>query len=369
MSLNTADVKALIEREFPEEYACGWDNSGFNIDLHNPVENILVCVDVTPDVIKEAAEKKCGLIVSHHPLLFHAIKTIDAQGHIGNCIRLLMEAGISLYCAHTSVDNAPGGINTCLANMLGLTDIEFLEVQQKQRFYKVVVTVPPEDSESVKDALAAGGAGELGNYTRCSFSAVGEGTFLPNDVATPHIGSAGRQEIVKEARIEVLVEESKLQNTLRLVRGAHPYEEPAIDVYVLEEPSEARAGSGVCGRLESRRSVRNILDGLKKQLCVEYVKFRGDLDAEVETVALCGGAGADLIPQAQAMGAQLFITGEVKHNEFVETGINLSEFGHYDTEKCFVGAMVGSLQNVLGDVQCNVAVFAARNDKRPYEFY
>lgn len=367
--LSVDELKKVIEKIVPARFAMEWDNSGFQVNLHNETHGILLCLDVTEEIIEEAKQLGYGLILSHHPLLFRGIKCVDAASYQGKCLVKLMEYGISLYSAHTSADAAPGGINTYLADLLGLKKQTFIEKGQIGKFYKVAVTVPVEHAGEIRKAMMNAGAGELGNYTGCSFSVEGMGSFRPDEGANPHIGQPRVQEFLDEVWIQALSTEEKLEGVLCSIREAHPYEEPAIDVFVLQSPAAIKSGMGVCGELQSPLKTIDFLERLKQTLEVDSVRFSGDADAQISKVALAGGASGDLVIAAEKMGAQIFITGELKHSQYYETGIALVEAGHFDTEKCFCGMMLNSLQKEPVTVQYNVDVCISDKMRRPFMNY
>ncbi len=369
MFAGTEEIGKLIETIAPREYACAWDNTGFQVNLHNEVRSVLVCLDVTPKVIIEAAAKGCGMIVAHHPLLFHEIKRVDTESYVGECIAELVRANVSLYCAHTSMDHALGGINSWLADIYGLQNRCFLETECWEAYVKVAVCVPEEKAVDVQNAMADAGAGRLGHYSRCAFSVCGEGTFLPDDRAVPHIGSAGKQETVREVWVQALAAEKEVEEIVAAIRKVHPYEMPAIDVFPLKNGKKPMAGAGIVGDLPEPVRAARALDLLKQALQVGQVRFHGDLDAEIKRIAVCGGAGGDLIKQAERKCAELFITGEVKHNYYAESGIMIAEAGHFETEKCFCGIMAEGLQKALNDVHYNICVLIAEDMERPYINY
>lgn len=370
MPVSLGQVEALLEDMAPRTFAEEWDNSGFNVNLHNEdVGGVMICLDVTPEIIGEAAEKGCGLIISHHPLLFKAMKSVDTKSHEGKCLEALLRNGISLYCAHTSMDSAPGGINTWLADVFGLENRSYIENGSVEHFYEIAVHVPRENADAVRDAMTAAGAGKLGNYSGCTFNIDGKGTFLPEGGARPYIGTKGTAETVEETRISAICGERKLSEVLCAVRGAHPYEEPAISVLRTEEPRTVLSGLGIVGDLPREMKAREAVDILKAAIKTDSVRVAGDLEKNVSRVGVCGGAAGEFGQAAEEMGAGLFITGEIKHNYYIErNGIVLVEAGHFDTEKCFCELYAQGLQKRLNDVNYNLAIYV-ENLQRPYRNY
>lgn len=370
MPLSVDELGKVIERIAPPHLAEPWDNTGFNVNLHqDEVTGVLVCLDVTGAVIAEAAEKGYNVILSHHPLLFDDVKAVDTDTYVGGCIAGLLEHGISLYCAHTSMDSAAEGINAWLADLFGLEGRRRLH-PSGSTYYKVAVTVSKPHAEDVRSAMGKAGAGALGDYTDCTYSVTGEGAFRPGTGATPFIGSEGVLERVEEEWIQALCSAEKLPGVLAAIRKTHPYEEPAIDVLKLKNVDYDSTGLGVIGDLSAPMTVREALDVLKRGLKTDSVRFCGDLDARVTRVAACGGSGGDLIPIAEKMGAQLYVTGELKHHNYLDEGMALVEAGHFDTEKCFCGLFADGLQKALNAVEYSVVPVAVTEQlRRPYINY
>ncbi len=366
--MQTNEIGKLINSFAYESYACDWDNTGFNINLNSEVKGILICLDVTKTTITEAKNSNCNLIISHHPLLFNKINKIDTTDYVGECVQLLIANGISLYCAHTSMDGAKAGINYHLANALNLTNLQFLQPTYTQEYCKLTVYVPKINQEEILKELSKAGAGEVGNYSGCTFTSEGQGRFTPNEFANAAIGSANKQEVVEEVEISCICQKNKVQEITSQIKKVHPYEEPAIDVFEEYLNKEVLAGMGVMGECEEI-SCKTLLDKLKKEIETDCLRFSGELDKKVTKVAICGGGGGDLIRIGAKMGAQLFITGEIKHNYYLEKNIALVEAGHYDTEKCFLKLMYNSLQKCLNDVQYNIDVYVSKTESRAYINY
>ncbi len=371
MVVSAKQVGQMIEQMAPLRYQCDWDKSGFHVQLNqSDVTGILVCLDVTPQVIEEAKQKQCNFILAHHPLLFRPVSCIDNASYEGRCAAALMESGISLYCAHTSMDAAGQGINVFLAQKLGIAHWDWLTPTAHKKYCEVSVYVPHTHANSVRLAMHDGGAGRMGNYSCCSFSIEGEGRFKPEEGAEPFIGKQGEVERVDEVCVTSICEQRKLPEVLTLMRTMHPYEEPAIHVTPMEHPSEVEAGLGVIGCFEQPKQMRVLLDEIKAALETDAVRFCGDLDDEIQTVALCGGGGSDLIELARSKGAQVFLTGEIKHNFYVAAeGMALVEAGHYDTEKCFCELTVKGLQTMANELNYKLSIYATEKEKRAYINY
>lgn len=367
MPASMKQIEAIIEDIAPLRFSCDWDNSGFAVNLCNTVRNVLVCVDVSESVIDEAMEKKCGLIVSHHPLFLKGIKNIGLQTREGRMVERLLRAGISLYCAHTSMDSAPEGINVHLAKRFGMKNRRFIEPVGFAKYNHIGVYVPEGFVDAVADALGHAGAGMLGNYRDCVFLTAGEGRFRPLAGAKPFIGSIGALENVDEIKIEAICAAELTEQAVQEMRAAHPYEEAAYYVTEMQNSRAATAGLGVLGEFEEEITLMDAAEMVKEELQVDKVRVSGELLRKIKTAGVCGGSAGDLIPSAARLGAQLFITGEIKHSAWIAAGnMALIEAGHWDTEKCFVPLMLQGLQKRADALQYSVSVFSAEAETRPY---
>lgn len=370
MSVKLCEIKKELQSIAPLEYACSWDNSGMNVEITDEVCGILICLDATKEIVLEAVKKNCNLIISHHPLLFNGIKKVDKNDAISEVLRLLVKNDISLYCCHTPADSCIGGINYYIGKKLGLENIEFLEKSNFDKFSKVVVTAPFGYEEQVKSAMFESGAGCIGEYGGCAYSNAGKGQFTPGVGTSPFIGKQNVPEVVDETRIEVVCPKEKAGDVVRGIINSHPYEEPAIDVFDLAYPAKNTAGMGIIGDLPSPKKLREFADKLKEVYKVDILRICGNLDGEVKRIALCGGSAGEFIPLAKKMGADVYITGEVKHNQYVEAvDIAVVEGGHYDTEKCFADIMYERLQNIKNELQYNVDILKAEEMRRPFVNY
>lgn len=367
MPATMKQIEAVIEEFAPLRWACDWDASGFAINLGNRTDNILVCVDVSDEIVEEAEAKNCGLIVSHHPLFFKGLRSIDASTREGRLAARLIGGGISLYCSHTSMDSAPEGINMYLAKRLGMQNRRFLEPVAKKKYNQIGVYVPEGHVDAVAAAMGNAGAGLLGNYRDCVFMTGGEGRFRPLTGANPFIGQVGDLEVVDEIKIEAICAAERTDEAVAQMKAAHPYEEVAYYVTELQNSRDVLAGLGVLGEFEEEITLGDAAEMVKEELPTDHVRVSGDLRQRIRLAGVCGGSAGDLIPLAEKMGAQLFITGEVKHSAYVASGgMALIEAGHYDTEKCFVLLMSQGLQKRLDALQYNVSIFLTEAERRPY---
>lgn len=328
------EIVSALERFAPLPLQDGFDNAGLQIGLTDAeTTGALLCLDVTEAVLDEAIAAGYNLVISHHPLIFKGYKSITGRDYVERCILKAIKNNIVIYSAHTNLDNAPGGVNFKIAEKIGLTNVRILD-EKENSLVKLVTFVPSAHAEIVRKALFSAGCGNIGNYDSCSYNLEGEGTFRAQEGANPFCGTIGELHHEAEVRIETILPAYKKGEAIRALVAAHPYEEPAYDVYPLQN-SWSQAGSGIIGELETPETELEFLKRIKRTFevgCLKHTKLSGRL---IQKVALCGGAGAFLIPQAIRNGADVFITGEIKYHDYFgrENDILLAEIGHYESEQ------------------------------------
>jgi len=342
------DFYETIDHFAPFALAESWDNVGILLGSgETPVRGALIALDVTGEVIDEAVRMGANLIISHHPVIFKALGRIPADSLVW---RLTGER-IHVVSAHTNLDIAEGGVNDVLARRLGLAELRGLSATASEPFCKVAVMAPPQDADAIYDAMAKKGAGCLGSYSHCGFMAGVEGRFKPLEGARPHIGAVGALERVEEVRLEMLVSPDCLEEVLAAMRATHPYEEPAYDVYH-NHACTRTAYLGRIGRLSAPVSPEELARLVKERLGVGGVKYVAG-SGPVDTVAVCGGSGADLIHTAKAMGAQALVTGESKHNLLLDArrmGMTLIDAEHFSTEAVVLESLCERIKERIGGV-------------------
>lgn len=328
------EIVSALDRFAPLPLQDGFDNAGLQIGLTEAeATRALLCLDVTEAVLDEAIALGCNLVISHHPLIFKGYKSITGKDYVERCILKAIRNDMVLYAAHTNLDNAKGGVNYKIAEKIGLKHLQVLE-PKRNSLLKLVTFVPTEQAERVRKALFAAGCGNIGGYDSCSYNLKGEGTFRAGENTHPFCGSIGELHREEEVRIETILPSYKKGEVVRALLSAHPYEEPAFDLYPLEN-EWTQAGAGIVGELETPETELEFLKRIKKIFEVECVKHNRLTGREIQKVALCGGAGAFLIPQAIRSGADIFITGEIKYHDYFghEDEILLAEIGHYESEQ------------------------------------
>ena len=311
-----SDVVRMLEEIYPPSWAEPWDAVGLVCgDPGTPVRRVLLAVDPVADVVSEALEWGADLVLAHHPLLLRGVHGVPATTAKGRAVHDLVRGGCALYVAHTNADSARPGVSDALARVLGLTGLEPLSALPAEPLDKVVTFVPHDAADAVIDALAAAGAGEIGEYARCAWTARGTGTFLPGAAAHPAVGEPGRVETVPETRVEMVLPRAARTRVVAALRSAHPYEEPAFDVLELAPWSSPR-GIGRVGSLPEPTSLAAFADVVATALphTPQGVRVAGEREATVQRVAVCGGSGDSLFPAVRASGADVFVTADLRHH-------------------------------------------------------
>lgn len=368
MAIKIQVIFDLINEIAPFSECYPWDNSGWLVRVNEETQNILIALDLTDAVIDEAIQRQCSLIITHHPVFFESTKKIDTQLPEHKKIIRLIQNGISLISAHTNMDKADGGINDYLAKKLGLQNIRIL-TESYEGYVKIAVFVPEAYTMKVMEAACSAGAGKIGNYSCCTFGTNGTGTFLPNESAQPFVGEAGKLHWEKETKLEMICPESLINQVVQVIKESHPYEMPAMDIYNILEPKENR-GTARIGILPKEYAREGFIKHIKTSLGFETVRVSSNGREKIRKVAVCGGGGGSLLSLAKKSGADAYLTGELKHSDYIgicENETLLVEAGHYDTERCFTGILFEGLQQRLNTLEWNVHVWNAK-DNRPF-FY
>ncbi|MGH3370162.1 MAG: Nif3-like dinuclear metal center hexameric protein [Nocardioidaceae bacterium] len=329
MSVHLRDLTGLLDNWYPPSLASDWDAVGLVCgDPGRPVRRVMFAVDPAPAVVEEALSWNADLIVVHHPLLLKAVHSVAATGPKGRVLHRLIGAGCGLFTAHTNADAPSQGVNEALALAVGVTDPQVILPDPGDPVDKLVTFVPHEHAEQVRAALAAAGAGAIGDYDSCTFTVAGEGRFRPLDGATPAIGRVGEVEVVAESRVESVFPRGRRREVVEALRSVHPYEEPAYDVLELADVpgtgSRAR-GSGRIGILSEPLSLRDFAARVAAALpdTAHGVRVGGDPDRVVETVAVTSGAGDFLLDTVLGTDADVYVTSDLRHHraaEFLEHG-------------------------------------------------
>ena len=350
-----SELVDLLHGWYPPATADSWDAVGLvSGDPGQDVTRVLFAVDPTLSVAREAAEWGAQLLVVHHPLFLKGVHGVARTTPKGRTLGVLQDAGCALLTAHTNADQAVGGVSEALATALGLTGLEPITASSNQRLDKLTTYVPVADADRVREALAAAGAGVIGDYDSASFSTPGEGRFRPLAGAHPTIGEVGTLEVVDETRIECVLARAARPRVVAALLAAHPYDEPAYDVVELADPGAAATGTGRIGSV-----AETTLEAFAEQVAgalpvtAHGVRVAGDADRVVRRVAVCGGAGDFLLDTVRHTDADVYVTSDLRHHpasEFLEQeGPALVDVAHWAAEWTWLPVVARTVAQTLGD--------------------
>ena len=328
------EITNYLESVAPLHYQESYDNAGLLVgDANREIDAALITLDCTEEVVEEAIENNCNLIIAHHPIIFSGLKKITGQNYVERTIIKAIKNDIAIYAIHTNLDNIKTGVSAKIAEILGVENCKILS-PKKDLLRQLAVYCPVSDTEKVKEALFQAGAGDIGNYDECSFSAKGEGTFRANEGCDPHIGNIGERHTEKEEKIEVIFLKYKENTIISALKQAHPYEQVAYQIYILDNIYE-NVGAGIVGELAQKVDTNRFLEMLKTKMQTDCIRHTKLVKNQIKTVAICGGSGSFLLSNAICEKADIFITADFKYHEFFdgENDIIIADIGHFESEQ------------------------------------
>ena len=371
MTATVAQFVRLLNDLAPARLAESWDNVGLQIGSRNwPVKKIWTALDPLPEVVAAACENDVNLLVTHHPLFFKSLKQIDCESPLGRIAEMALAGKLAIFCAHTNLDSAAGGVNDVLARRMGLKQLRVLGATADAGVSKLVLFAPETHARAVMDALFGMGAGRIGNYSCCSFRCAGTGSFLPGDQAAPAIGEVGALNEVQELRLEVLAANDQVERMVDAAKKAHPYETMAYDVYRLAS-QDHRVGLGRVGTLTAAVSLDRFAESLKSTLELVAVKIAGPADKPVQKVALCSGSGGSMLPQAIASGADAYVSGDLGYHaarDAQQAGIALVDIGHFGSEHLIVDVLAADIRKAIEAAGLEAVVEANDLETDPFHY-
>ncbi len=362
-------IKELLEnikQQYPVQWQENYDNSGLLVgDVSQEIHGVLISLDCTEAVLNEAIEKNCNVIISHHPIIFNGLKNITQHTKTGKILTQAIKNDIAIIAFHTNIDNHIDGFNKIFAEALGLKNVKTLQ-PKGSLLGKLVTFVPVSYAEEVRESLFSAGAGQIGAYDACSFNTIGKGTFRASESSNPFVGKKGEIHFEEEYKIEVIFPLILKNKIMKALLAAHPYEEVAFDIYKLENEF-TKIGPGIIGSLESDCETTEFLRKLKNITGGKVLKHSKIFNNRVKKVALCGGSGSFLIPEAISQNADVFITAEIKYHHYIDyvEDLLLIDAGHYETEQ-FIKEM---LKAYISKNFSNFVVSISQKEKNPVEYY
>lgn len=356
------ELESLAHPSLQESY----DNTG--LILGNPQWNcsgVLCCLDALENVVDEAIALNYNLIVAHHPIIFKGLTRINGKNYIERVLIKAIKHDIAIYAIHTNLDNVLHGVNNQLAKLFELQNTQILS-SKSQQLQKLYTYAPKNQLETIKRALFDAGAGEIGNYSECSFSVLGLGTFKPGNTANPTLGEIGKQHVEEEYKIEVIFPKYLMNKVLTALKKAHIYETVAYEVITLANENQ-ELGSGLIGDLSQPIEIQSFLQQVKTTFQLRSLKHTNCQKKQIKKVAVCGGAGSFLIHQAKHAGADAFITSDIKYHEFfdAENNMLLIDIGHYESEQFTMDLLV----DVLRAKFPNFAVLKTKVNTNPVHYF
>ncbi len=328
------EVTDILEELAPLAQAEDFDNVGLLVGKpKDKVNGILVTLDTLENVLDEAIAHDCNMIVSFHPIIFNGLKRITGANYVERTVLKAIKHNISIYSMHTALDNSPHGVNAKICEVLGLTNTEIL-IPKKGNIKKLTTYVPKTSAERLKGALFLAGAGNIGNYSDCSFTVDGTGSYRGGKGSNPTIGERGQLELAEETQINVTFSSYKERAILQALFQNHPYEEVAYEIFTLDNQNQ-NIGMGMVGNLQKEMDETDFLSYLKSKMNVSTVRHSALLGKSVHKVAVLGGSGAFAISAAIQSGADVFVTSDVKYHQFfeAENKVVIADIGHYESEQ------------------------------------
>ena len=362
--ITVKSITDYLERIAPKQLQELYDNSRLLTGNHSlELTGVLISLDCTEQVVDEAIASEANMIIAHHPILFGGIKSLTGKNYVERTIIKAIKNDIAIYAIHTNLDNIAGGVNKKLADRIGLINTRILK--PLTNLQKLVTFIPPESTGEVIKRLHNIGAGNIGNYSECSFKVIGKGSFKPNEAANPTLGEKNKLEEVEEDRIEIIFPDHLSSSIVAELKLAHPYEEVAYYLTNLENENQDN-GAGMIGEIPEAMMPEAFLKHLKDSLSLSCIKHT-EYNREIKKVAICGGAGSFLLKEAINNEADVFVTGDVKYHEFfdAETWLMFCDIGHYESE-------VGTkelLYDLLTKKFTNFALHLSKSVTNPIKYY
>ena len=364
--MTVSEVSKILEELAPLHYSEDFDNVGLLVG--NPkqkVTGILVTLDTLENVVDEAISKKLNLIVSFHPIIFKGLKRLTGKTYVERVVMKAIANDIAIYCMHTALDNAPLGVNAKICEVLGLKNTEIL-IPKSGTIKKLTTYVPQDHAESLRQALFEAGAGNIGNYSNCSFSVEGIGSFKPSENANPTIGEVGKTHLEAEMQLHITYGSGDERKILAALFEHHPYEEVAYEVVSLDNANQNR-GMGMVGKLDEPLDEKSFLKMVKEKMNAAVVRHSELLGKKIEKVAVLGGSGSFAINAAKASNADAYITSDLKYHQFYEAEgqLVLMDIGHFETEQFTKNLLMDFLTKKIA----NFAVALSESVTNPIKYF
>lgn len=362
LSILTTFLESIAPLNYQEDY----DNSGLLVgNANDEVHSALVALDCTEQIVDEAIANKCDLIITHHPIVFKGLKKLNGKNYVERVVIKAIKHNIALYAIHTNLDHVMNGVSGKICERLEIAQVKVLS--PKQNLLKKLVTFcPVAQSDSVRAALFAAGAGKIGNYGECSFNTEGTGTFRAGDETQPFVGEKDKQHQEPEVRIETVFKVQDERKIIVALLESHPYEEVAYDIYPIANQLD-QVGAGMVGWLKQPMDSSTFLRHVKTKMDTAVIRHTAMLNREIKKVAVCGGSGSFLLKEAIAAGADAFVTADFKYHEFfdAEDCIMICDIGHYESEQFTSNLLIDNIQEKFP----NFAIRLTEHNTNPINYF
>ena len=360
------DVINLLEDFAPTNYAEDFDNVGLLVgDKTAKISGVLVTLDTIESVVDEAISTNCNLIVSFHPIIFKGLKKITGKSYVERVVLKAIQNNIAIFAIHTALDNALQGVNSRICDQLELKNKQIL-IPQKGTIKKLTTYVPKNEVENLRNALFKAGAGDIGNYSNCSFNVDGVGTYKGGNQSNPSIGKKGEIHFENETQISVIFQKHLESKIIKTLFAHHSYEEVAYEITTLENTNQT-IGMGMLGELKDSKSEVDFLKYLKNKMQTDCIRHSQITDKSIKKVAVLGGSGSFAIQAAKAAGADAFVSADLKYHDFftAENTILLADIGHYESEQFTKNLLVAYLSKKI----TNFAVVLSNINTNPVKYF
>lgn len=359
------EILSVLEEMAPLGYAEDFDNVGLLVgNASTEATGVLVCHDALENVIDEAINKNCNLVVCFHPILFSGIKKITGKNYVERAILKAIKNDVAIYAVHTALDNHSQGVNKIFCDALGLTNTKVL-IPKQQYIQKLITYTVPGNSEKVRNALFEAGAGKIGNYDNCSFNTEGFFTFKGNENSNPVIGEKEKLHTGNEIKIEVVFEKHLQSKILKALFNTHIYEEVAYEIYDLQNAHQ-NIGLGMIGEFETPMNETDFLPFVKEKMIADGIRHSAYIGKKIHKVAVLGGSGSFAIKNAIQAGADAFLTADLKYHQFyeAENRLLLADIGHFESERYTKNYIVDYLRKKI----LNFAIILSEENTNPVKY-
>lgn len=364
--MKLAEITNFLEKIAPLNYQEDYDNSGLIVgNQADEVHAALIALDCTEQIVDEAIAKNCDLIITHHPIVFKGLKKFNGKTYVERVVQKAIKNNIALYAIHTNLDHVAAGVSGEICKRLGIEEGKIL-APKSGLLKKLVTFCPTANAEDLRNALFSAGAGNISNYSECSFNVDGLGTFKANDNANPYVGQKGFQHKETEVRIETIFKTQDERKIVLALLENHPYEEVAYDIYTLSNKLD-NVGAGIIGWLPEEMNSTDFLRHVKEKMNTKVIRHTSLLPKKIKKVAVCGGSGSFLLKDAISAGADAFITADFKYHDFfdAEDKLMICDIGHYESEQFTSNLLIDNIQEKFP----NFAIRLTEHNTNPINYF